>query len=148
VKKGALLYALPVQERTVIEGLREGGAPEFPHYSLYPESDWNYGLKSADLNAEFRPGEIGRQPWRLSENGHRITLKGTQLPNWKLRKQKRIQTRLLPRDPCRWEDREAIFTPKVLPVTENTPLGETKNLTLVPYCTTRLRIAIFPKIAR
>jgi hypothetical protein len=148
IKKGALLYALPVKERTVIQGLREGGAPEFPHYSLYPESDWNYGLKPADLNAEFCPGEIGQQPWRLSENGHRITLKGTQLPNWKLRKQTRIQSRLLPRDPCRWENREAIFTPKVLPVTESTPLGETAELTLVPYCTTRLRIAIFPLIER
>ena len=148
VKKGALLYALPVAERTVLEGLREGGNPNFPHYSLYPESAWNYGLCKEELNATFIPGTIGDQPWRLEENGHRITLRGTELPAWKLRKQKRIQSRLLPRDPCRWEDREAIFTPKVLPVTDSTPLGETKELTLVPYCCTRLRIAIFPIIPK
>jgi hypothetical protein len=148
IKKGALLYALPVQEKTVIHGLREGGAPDFPHYSLYPESQWNYALRPAELNADYHPGQIGPQPWRLSQNGHRITLQGTQLPQWKLRRHKCVQTRLLPRDPCRWETREAIFTPKVLPVTAATVLGETAELTLVPYCTTRLRIAIFPKIVK
>ena len=146
IKKGALLYALPVREEMVIEGLREGGAPEFPHYSLYPNSAWNYGLCQETMAAEFHRGQIGQQPWRLQENNHRIILQGTELPGWKLRKQKRIQTRLLPRDPCRWEDREAIFTPKVFPVTNATPLGETLELSLVPYCCTRLRIAIFPKI--
>lgn len=61
---------------------------------------------------------------------------------------KRIQARLLPRDPCRWLDREAEFTPKVGPITPDTPLGDETTLTLVPYCTTRLRIAIFPKLPK
>jgi hypothetical protein len=148
VRKGALLYALPVKERVVIEGLRETGNTEFPHYSLYADSQWNYGIPNTTEGITFScDAPLGDQPWRAAGNSLRITLRGQELPNWKLRTFKRIQSRLLPRDPCRWVDRPATFTPKVPPVTADTPLGEKAELTLVPYCTTRLRIAIFPKIS-
>lgn len=146
VRKGALLYALPAREKMVMEGLRETGNTEFPCYSLYADSKWNYAIRpncEAVFSCEAAPGS---QPWRIQQNCLRITLKGRELPNWKIRKFKRIQCRLLPRDPCRWMDREAVFTPKVLPITADTPLGNEAELTLVPYCTTRLRIAIFPKL--
>lgn len=147
VRKGPLLYALPVKERTVIEGLRETGNPDFPRYSLYADSQWNYGLCPETAAPEFTSAAApGIQPWRITENDLRITLHGRELPHWKVLKRKRIQSRLLPRDPCRWEDREAVFTPKVVPVTAKTALGGEAELTLVPYCTTRLRIAIFPRI--
>ena len=146
VRKGALLYALPVKERVVIEGLRETGNTHFPRYSLYADSPWNYAIHpdcETDFTNETAPGT---QPWRLHQNSLRLTLKGQQLPDWKIRRFKRIQCRLLPRDPARWVDREAVFTPKVHAVTAETPLGEEAQLTLVPYCSTRLRIAIFPKL--
>ena len=147
VRKGALLYALPVKEKVVIEGLRETGNPEFPHYSLYADSQWNYGIGKNTENIHFTcDAPVSSQPWRASGNSLRITLQGRELPNWQLRTYKRIQCRMLPRDPCRWVDRPAAFTPKVRPVTDNTPLGKNTALTLVPYCTTRLRIAIFPKL--
>ena len=147
VRKGALLYALPVKERIVIEGLRETNNPEFPHYSLYADSQWNYGIPNTTDGITFScDAPAGEKPWCADGNSLRITLEGQELPNWKLRTYKRIQSRLLPRDPCRWVDRPATFTPKVMPVTADTPLGAKTTLTLVPYCTTRLRIAIFPKI--
>lgn len=146
VRKGALLYALPVKERVVVEGLRETGNPEFPHYSLYPESKWNYGISTA-ARAQFHTDAApGAQPWRFEENGLRITLSGREVKNWKLKNYKRVQGRLFPRDACTWMDREGTFTPKVAPVTAHTPLGDETELTLVPYCSTRLRIAIFPKL--
>jgi hypothetical protein len=146
VRKGALLYALPVKEHYVHEGLRETNNAEFPCYSLYPDSKWNYGIRP-DTQAVFTcNAPAGIQPWRGEENDLRITLSGREVKNWKLRTCKRIQSRLLPRDPCRWVDKESVFTPKVQPVTADTPLGEETQLTLVPYCTTRLRIAIFPKL--
>lgn len=146
VRKGPLLYALPVKERVVTEGLRETGNTEFPRYSLYADSVWNYGICPEAQSPSFSAGENGPQPWRAAQNGLLLTLTGQQLENWKLRKYKRLQRRLLPRDPCRWVDCEAEFTPRVLPVTESTPLGQPQPITLVPYCTTRLRITIFPKI--
>ena len=146
IRKGALLYALPVKERTVIEGLRETGNTEFPCYSLYADSKWNYGIRPDTATSFSCEAEPESQPWRASQNSLRITLHGREIPCWQIRKYKRIQARLLPRDPCRWIDKEAEFTPKVMPITENTQLGEEATLTLVPYCTTRLRIAIFPKL--
>ncbi len=146
IRKGALLYALPVKERMVIEGLRETGNTEFPRYSLYADSKWNYGIRpdtTVTFTCEKAPGA---QPWRIDQNSLRITLSGHEIKNWIVKAYKRIQGRLLPRDPCRWLDMEAEFTPKVLPVTDKTPLGEEVQLTLVPYCSTRLRIAIFPKL--
>lgn len=146
IRKGALLYALPVKERMVIEGLRETGNKDFPRYSLYADRKWNYGIHpdtAVTFTCEHAPGV---QPWRIGQNSLRLTLSGREVKNWKIKTYKRIQSRLLPRDPCRWMDIKAEFTPKVLPVTENTPLGEETQLTLVPYCSTRLRIAIFPKL--
>ena len=135
-----------MKERVVIEGLRETGNMEFPHYSLYADSKWNYAIRPGCETGFTCDAAPGTQPWRLEQNSLRLTLNGTELPNWKIRKFKRIQCRLLPRDPAQWVDREAVFTPKVQPITQETPLGEENALSLVPYCATRLRIAIFPKL--
>jgi hypothetical protein len=146
VRKGALLYALPVKERIVIEGLRETGNPQFPRYSLYADSKWNYAISTNCDTIFTNEASPGPQPWRISQNSLRLTLKGQEIPDWKIRKFKRIQCRLLPRDPAQWIEKEAVFTPKVHTLTADTPIGEEAQLTLVPYCSTRLRIAIFPKL--
>jgi hypothetical protein len=149
IKKGALLYALPIREEEIIEGLRELGNPDFPHYSLYPDSKWNYAIRSADAATyRFHPGTVGSEPWRRSDNGLSIRVTGYELENWKLQHVKRVQSRIRPRVPCRWEDREAVFTPKVRPIRNDDPIGRSEAIDLVPYCTTRLRIAIFPHITK
>lgn len=147
VKKGPLLYALPVRERVVIEGLRETGNRDFPHYSLYADSKWNYALDPSCADLRFScDTAAGQEPWRMGQNALRIHVRARELPDWKIRTCKRILSRVKPKEPCQWEDREATFTPKVCPLTAGTRLGEWHELTLVPYCTTRLRIAIFPKL--
>ena len=144
VKKGALLYALPIQEEVVTEGLRELKNPRFPHYSLYPKSQWNYGL-CVDKKDEFvfKNGQAGEQPWRGTQNGLTITVKVREVKNWKLQYAKKVLTREKPRERCHWAVREAVFTPKIRPIRQE-QLGEERTVTLVPYGTTRLRIAIFP----
>jgi len=147
IKKGPLLYALPIREDIVFEGLRELGNPDFPHYSLYPASKWNYAIRSADAtDYRFQPGTLGSEPWRRSHNNLSIQVIGYEVKNWKLQHVKRVQTRIRPRVPCRWENREAVFTPKVRPIRSDDPIGQAQTIELVPYCTTRLRIAIFPHI--
>jgi len=149
VKKGALLYALPIREEEILEGLRELGNPNFPHYSLYPGSKWNYAIRSADAASyRFHYGTVGCEPWRRRDNGLSIRVTGYELENWKLQRVKRVQSRIRPRVPCRWEDREAVFTPKVRPIRHDDPIGRSEGIDLVPYCTTRLRIAIFPHITK
>lgn len=147
VKKGALLYALPVEEEVVIEGLRELGNVHFPHYSLYGKSDWNYGLCVKDANKfSFEEGNVGEEPWRGNENGLKINVSVRQIKSWKIQNVHSVFTRRKPREKCVREQREATFTPKVRPLKKAEELGEKKVLQLVPYATTRLRIAIFPII--
>ena len=145
VKKGPLLYALPIEEEVVIEGLRELGNEDFPHYSLYPRSKWNYGL-CVDSVEEMTSveGEVGEEPWRASQNGLRLCVKVREIPNWKLEKRKKVQIRRAARGKSEWVEREGIFTPKVRKIKEDAKLGEVRTVSLVPYATTRLRIGIFP----
>ena len=147
VKKGALLYALPVEEKVVIEGVRELGNEEFPHYSLYPESKWNYGL-CVDKARYFKvtEGSVGEEPWRREQNALTITVKGKEVFDWKVRNYKSVQGRLWMRGPCKWEKGEAQLVGQVNEVKLNAKLGEERELTLVPYATTRLRVGIFPII--
>lgn len=144
VKKGALLYALPVKERQVIEGLRELNNPDFPHYSLYPESKWNYGL-CVNETPTFNDGKVSSECWKRQNNGLRIRVFVQEVKDWKLKKVKKYLTRFKPRAKCEWEEKQTCFMPKVKKV-DLTKLGEKQVVELVPYCTTRLRVAIFPLI--
>ena len=147
VKKGALLYALPVEEEVVIEGLRELGNVRFPHYSLYSKSAWNYGLCVKDASAfSFEGGSVGQEPWRRTENGLKINVYAREIKSWKLQNVHSVFTRRKPREKCVREKCEATFTPKVRPVKKTEKLGKKQVLQLVPYATTRLRISIFPII--
>lgn len=144
IKKGALLYALPVKERVVINGLRELNNPDFPHYSLYAESKWNFGLKKEETPI-FISGKVGEKPWIREQNGLKIQILASEIKNWKLRKVNGFWQRLKPREKFRWVEQKAVFTPKVKAV-KPSDVGMSEVITLVPYATTRLRIAIFPLI--
>lgn len=144
VKKGALLYALPIKERVVINGLRELGNPDFPHYSLYAESKWNYGLtKKAEFT--FNDGKVGLKPWVRKENALSISVSANEIKGWKEKRVNGFWQRLMPRGKHKWVNQKAVFTPKVNPVNIK-DVGEKSIITLVPYATTRLRISIFPLI--
>jgi hypothetical protein len=150
VKKGALLYALPVEENVVVNGLREMGNEDFPHYSLYPASSWNYGISAEDYGqAEFfkTEKEPMSEPWRKACNTLRIELPVYELPEWKLRTYSIVNRRLKPREngvPVRGE---FTFIPKVSDKSAK-KIGKKVRVTLIPYAATRLRIAIFPKVER
>ena len=145
VKKGALLYALPVAERMVVNGLRDMGEQNFPHYSLYAAGKWNYGLETPIDQAAFSCGAVGAEPWRGAQNGLSITLPARELPKWKLQKVKDAPARKFARGKCGSIGHPAVFTPRVKAFSK-AEAGEASVIRLVPYGTTRLRIAIFPVI--
>ena len=148
VKKGALLYALPIKEKVVIEGLRNLGNPLLPHYSLYPESKWNFGLCTGEPYAEYvKIGENGEQPWRQEQNGSRIRVAVCELKNWKIINARKFKVRYASRGPLTEVEAEAQFTPVVGKVNEKY-VGNKEIVELVPYCSTRLRIAIFPQVSK
>ncbi len=148
VKKGALLYALPVKEKVVMEETKRGlGDPQFPHYSLYFDSKWNYGLAlDAKDQARFVSNEEETsEPWKSTSSKPLIYVTGQELKNWEIHKTKQIRQKLHPRKHGKIIQRECLLMPKV-PKKGGIPIGEQQELQLVPYCTTRLRIAIFPII--
>ena len=150
VKKGALLYALPVKERVVIEETKRGlGDPMFPHYSLYGESQWNYGvLMEKQGQARFTPSEkIADTPWKSTSSKHNIYIQGCEVADWKLHKTEKIRQKLHPRKHGKIVQKECLMMPKVQKKGV-AATGEVKELQLVPYCTTRLRVAIFPIITQ
>lgn len=145
VKRGALLYALPIQERMVIEDEPRGiGDPEYPHYSLYGESQWNYGL---DKNAKgnFIGGAIGKKPWIRKDNPMRIKFAAKEIENWKIRKVEQLRRKLHPRKRGKLVECKCSLTPLI---PKELIIGKEELIELVPYCTTRLRIAIFPMISK
>lgn len=145
VKKGALLYALPIKEKKIFEEKPRGlNNPEYPHFSLYADSKWNYGLTTSALEqAVFNDGIIAEKPWTVDGNGYSITLPMQEVKDWEIVHKTKVRSYRNPRKKGRMMDCECRLTP-VIPKKGTFECGEEKNLKLVPYCTTRLRIAIFP----
>ena len=88
---------------------------------------------------------MGEKPWIKEQNGLKICLTGREITDWKLKTVNCLWRRFKPRVKLERVYQKATFTPKVKKVNME-KLGEEEKITLVPYATTRLRIAIFPKI--
>lgn len=147
LKKGPLLYALPIREEKIILGLRDRNNEDFPHYALYPGSKWNYGMPSVrEIDPIFRStASVQEEPWRAGNSGLSIDVVVHGIPAWKLRKVNAFLTRKTPRGKGTIVHKKALFTPRV----RNFSLSQTEKeeiVKLVPYATTRLRISIFPVI--
>ena len=147
LKKGPLLYALPIREEKIILGLRDRNNEDFPHYALYPGSKWNYGMPSVrEIDPIFRStASVQEEPWRAGNSGLSIDVVVHGIPAWKLRKVNAFLTRKTPRGKGTIVHKKALFTPRV----RNFSLSQTEKeeiVKLVPYATTRLRISIFPAI--
>lgn len=143
IKKGALLYALPVKENVVMcEEKRGAGDPVFPHYALYPAGKWNYGLDMEETPRFIPSDSVGETPWKHTANKSIIVVKGYELPEWKIEETNLVRRKLHPRKRGKVIKEHCVFTP-ALP-SRITGVKQGQELKLVPYCTTRLRIAIFP----
>lgn len=126
IERGPLVYALKIRDKKIVKDRNDkyGAFQE-----VHPVDDWNYGLIQADIENLSSSVEVvnkdwnGEYPWNLENAPIELKMRGMQVPEWKL-------TNGAPLFPAFWGgyDGEATF----------------KEITLVPYGCTTLRITEFP----
>ncbi|SIO23314.1 beta-L-arabinofuranosidase domain-containing protein [Algoriphagus halophilus] len=124
IERGPLVYSLKIEGETKTKDRND----RFRAFQeVYPLDPWNYGLKESTLNdlessvkVQENPWD-GSYPWNLENAPIQLTLPAYQIPSWKLINQASTDLNL-----------------------EN--LGEGREVVLVPYGTTTLRITEFPLI--
>lgn len=129
VRKGALLYCLPVPEQ--VEELSDespyreiefAAKPEKKTLEYFPAGPWNYALDVRRFICRENPGEITLRP---ESPPCYLKAWGIRDENWQL------------------EGNKAAHLPIKKKVMDE---GLLEELTLIPYSCTRLKISLFPKV--
>ncbi|HMI02886.1 MAG TPA: beta-L-arabinofuranosidase domain-containing protein [Pedobacter sp.] len=131
IERGPLVYALKLEERWEKGNQKEEG----DYFSVFPKSDWNYGLlekivkdPAQHLQVKMKPLQA-RFVWNLQNAPIEITASGKKIPAWK-----------------------AVDGVARQPVTDRTGIykGEVdagaETFTLVPFGFTKVRIVAFPVV--
>lgn len=127
VDYGPLTFSLKITERYV----RAGGTDRWPAWEIYPESDWNFGLRvdladaAASFSVEQRHWDGVAQPFTPDAAPVVVKASGKQIPEWTLDEYGLVAP--LQPSPVRVE-------------------GPTVDLELIPMGCARLRISAFPVI--
>jgi DUF1680 family protein len=132
VERGPLVYALKMEERWE-KGMEE---KEGEYYSVFPKTDWNYGLTDDGLknpSENFRVKMVRPVAtdfvWNLANAPIEISVPSKKIPGWKLVNGVAIQ-----------------------PVTDRTGIyrgavdRQLETIILVPYGCTKIRIVAFPVV--
>jgi hypothetical protein len=127
VDRGPLTYSLLFQEKWT----RYEGDDQWPSYSVYPESPWNYGLVLDSVNPAKsfdvvqKNGELSDNPFTTETVPIQLRAKARKIPNWQ-------------------QDGENVVT--VLQHSPTKSSEPVETITLVPMGAARLRITSFPTI--
>jgi len=131
IERGPLVYALKLEEKWEKGNQKEEG----DYFSVYPKSDWNYGLlenivkdPKAYLTVEVKPIS-DKFVWNLQHAPIEITAPAKKIPNWKA-------VDGVAHQPV--SDRTGIYRGEVEQKTE--------KIKLVPYGFTKVRIVAFPVV--
>ncbi len=132
IERGPLVYALKVRERWE-KGKDE---KEGDYFSVFPESEWNYGLVQDALKnpkEKIKVAETGGVGsdfvWNLAHAPIEIYVPGKQIPGWKALDGVAYQPMTA---------RDGVYKGKVS--------DKTTQLTLVPIGCTKVRIVAFPVV--
>lgn len=132
IERGPLVYALKQKERW--EKARD--EKEGDYYSVYPESDWNYGLLKAavddpekHLKVSFTKAADSEFVWNLSHAPIEISAPAKKIPGWGV-------TNGVAHSPV--TDRTGIF--------RGTVADHEERITLIPYGCTKVRVVAFPVV--
>jgi DUF1680 family protein len=131
IERGPLVYALKLEERWEKGNQKEEG----DYFSVYPTSDWNYGIleeiiKNPDQNLQVTLKPLqDKFVWNLKNAPIEITAWGKKIPNWKV-------VDGVARQPV--TDRTGLYRGQVE--------DKVVTFTLVPFGFTKVRIVAFPVV--
>ena len=121
VKRGSLLFAFPLEETEIYVR----GEKPFHYRHFKSNTKWNVAPLINNLQFIVKDvifNDINKKPFDTKNNSISLKVEGVEVVNWKMKK----------------NSASAVPTTPVA--------GEKKELTLVPYGATNLRIAHFPKV--
>jgi len=131
IERGPLVYALKLEERWEKGNQKDEG----DYFSVYPKSDWNYGLLENIVQDPAKYLSVKTKPmqpkfvWNLQNAPIEITASGKKIPAWKV-------VEGVARQPV--TDRTGIYKGEVD--------SNVETLTLVPFGFTKVRIVAFPVV--
>lgn len=133
VERGPLVYALKLGERWE----KGNDKAEGDYFSVYPTTNWNYGLSEAVVADPARTLKVTEGPlhgkfvWNQAHAPSQIIAEGRQIPNWQL-------TDGVANQPV--TDRDGAYRGTVSDTVE--------HFTLIPYGFTKVRIVAFPVVKK
>ena len=154
---GPFLMTLKIEEEEHIDEKEPRQTKDFPAYNIYPKSEWRYAVKRLEGSEvpEIKFNEVGKNPF-WDGYPFEIKVKARELKNWDFVEIKNendvdnVKGEGIDRKQVNCGASEVtddlVLTPKLPDFTfvmKN--LGEEKEITLVPYGCTKLRLTVFPK---
>lgn len=130
IERGPLVYSLKIGEdwRKVTGKMKNPALPPAADWEVHPTTGWNYGLALDPQKPAVQVVEkaVGNTPFSAEGAPVEIKVKGRRLPEWKL-----VNGSAGP-----------------LPASPAKSAAPEETLTLIPYGSGKLRITVFPLLAR
>ena len=138
--KGALVYSYPIKERRVQIYKDDAKEGEFPAYGIYPDGEWRYAIVGEPT---FEKGQASLKNKKAMPC---LKVKAKVVQNWKLDKRKSVRRCCnLYRKEYQKLEGDFTFAPKLLRKEALQLSKETKEIKLIPYGFSKLRLTVMNK---
>jgi hypothetical protein len=137
IERGPLVYSFPIPTIWTPRQEPNFSTAEFPLWDATPAGEWNYGLAvdpeklASEVGVSEVPGPV-TDPW--THPAVKLTAPARKISGWKLQE-----------NPDKPEQK---FTPPLPDSAEIKTEAETRQIELIPYGATQLRVTIFPAVSR